>query len=69
MIMVRAMKWLDDIIPDAPYAITEQYLLLFWFQVRIQLGEGSAGQVTRNMLANEGVRSFYKVCLIFLGVP
>lgn len=29
-------------------------------KVRIQLGEGSAGQVTRNMLANEGVRSFYK---------
>ncbi|KAL5671153.1 hypothetical protein ACJX0J_015459, partial [Zea mays] len=32
MIMVRAMKWLDDIIPDAPYAITVQFLLLFWFQ-------------------------------------
>jgi hypothetical protein len=31
------------------------------------LGEGSAGQVTRNMLANEGVRSFYKVCFVFLG--
>ncbi|KAF8725559.1 hypothetical protein HU200_020093 [Digitaria exilis] len=29
-------------------------------KVRIQLGEGSAGQVTKNMLANEGLRSFYK---------
>jgi hypothetical protein len=36
--MVRAMKWLDDIIPDAPYAITEQFLLLFWFPVMTQLG-------------------------------
>jgi hypothetical protein len=35
--MVHVVKWVDDIIPDAPYAITEQYLLLFWFQVRIQL--------------------------------
>lgn len=37
-------------------------LFLFLSQVRIQLGEGSAGQVTKNMLANEGIRSFYKVC-------
>ena len=29
--MVRAMKWLDDIIPDAPYAITKQFLLLFLY--------------------------------------
>ncbi|CAL5097533.1 unnamed protein product [Urochloa decumbens] len=29
-------------------------------KVRIQLGEGSAAQVTKNMLANEGMRSFYK---------
>jgi hypothetical protein len=36
--MVRAMKWLDDIIPDAPYAITEQFLLLCWFQVMTQMG-------------------------------
>jgi hypothetical protein len=26
------------------------------------LGEGSAAQVTKNMLANEGLGSFYKVC-------
>jgi hypothetical protein len=36
--MVRAMKWLDDIISGAPYTITEQFLLLFWFQVMTQLG-------------------------------
>lgn len=29
-------------------------------KVRIQLGQGSAGQVTRTMLANEGVGAFYK---------
>nr|CAB3462841.1 unnamed protein product [Digitaria exilis] len=26
MIMVRAVKWVDDIIPDAPYAITEEFM-------------------------------------------
>ncbi|KAI0522565.1 hypothetical protein KFK09_004945 [Dendrobium nobile] len=30
-------------------------------KVRIQLGQGSALQVTKNMLAQEGVRAFYKV--------
>ncbi|KAG6479641.1 hypothetical protein ZIOFF_063109 [Zingiber officinale] len=29
-------------------------------KVRIQLGQGSAAQVTKNMLANEGFGSFYK---------
>ncbi|KAK6936999.1 Mitochondrial substrate/solute carrier [Dillenia turbinata] len=29
-------------------------------KVRIQLGEGSAGQVIKTMLENEGVRAFYK---------
>ena len=24
--MVRAVKWVDDIIPDAPYAITEEFM-------------------------------------------
>ncbi|RWW86605.1 hypothetical protein BHE74_00004618 [Ensete ventricosum] len=32
----------------------------YGFQVRIQLGQGSAVQVTKNMLANEGFGSFYK---------
>ncbi|KAK8447152.1 hypothetical protein SEVIR_8G008700v4 [Setaria viridis] len=26
MIMVRAVKWVDDVIPDAPYAITEEFM-------------------------------------------
>ncbi|KAL6871027.1 hypothetical protein ACP4OV_014875 [Aristida adscensionis] len=26
MIMVRAVKWVDDVIPDAPYAITEDFM-------------------------------------------
>ncbi|CAO2143102.1 unnamed protein product [Urochloa humidicola] len=26
MIMVRAVKWVDDIIPDAPYAITKEFM-------------------------------------------
>ena len=26
MIMVSAVKWVDDIIPDAPYAITEEFM-------------------------------------------
>ncbi|CAO2161499.1 unnamed protein product [Urochloa humidicola] len=30
-------------------------------KVKIQLGEGSAATVTKNMLANEGIGSFYKV--------
>ena len=34
------------------------------FQVKIQLGEGSATAVTKKMLANEGVGSFYKVCSV-----
>ncbi|KAK3007636.1 hypothetical protein RJ639_015347 [Escallonia herrerae] len=29
-------------------------------KVRIQLGQGSAGQVMRTMLKNEGIRAFYK---------
>ncbi|XP_057793315.1 mitochondrial dicarboxylate/tricarboxylate transporter DTC-like [Salvia miltiorrhiza] len=29
-------------------------------KVRIQLGQGSAGEVTRNMLKNDGVGAFYK---------
>lgn len=29
--------------------------------MRIQLGQGSAAQVTKNMLASEGIGSFYKV--------
>lgn len=29
--------------------------------MRIQLGQGSAAQVTSNMLKNEGVAAFYKV--------
>lgn len=32
-----------------------------WVQVRIQLGQGSAGEVTKNMLKAEGVGAFYKV--------
>lgn len=30
-------------------------------QVRIQLGQGSAGQVAKNMLKEEGFGAFYKV--------
>ncbi|KAL2322313.1 hypothetical protein Fmac_026692 [Flemingia macrophylla] len=41
----------------------------FWvsliFVVRIQLGQGSAAQVTTTMLKNEGVATFYKVILLF----
>lgn len=43
-------------------------VLLFFLlnlQVRIQLGQGSAGTVTRNMLKNEGVGAFYKVLFLF----
>lgn len=31
-------------------------------QVRIQLGQGSAAEVTKTMLKNEGFGAFYKVC-------
>jgi hypothetical protein len=34
------------------------------FQVKIQLGEGSATAVTKKMLAEGGVGSFYKVCSV-----
>jgi hypothetical protein len=37
-------------------------LLWVFFQVKIQLGEGSAATVTKKMLANEGIGAFYKVC-------
>lgn len=33
------------------------------WQVRIQLGQGSAGTVTKTMLKNEGFGAFYKVCM------
>lgn len=26
MIMVNAVKWVDEVIPDAPYAITEEFM-------------------------------------------
>lgn len=32
------------------------------WQVRIQLGQGSAVDVTKTMLKNEGFGAFYKVC-------
>jgi hypothetical protein len=35
-------------------------------QVRIQLGQGTAAEVTRNMLREHGVGAFYNVCLEFL---
>lgn len=38
-------------------------LLFMLLQVRIQLGQGSAGSVTKNMLKNEGIGAFYKVWL------
>ncbi|KAI3669476.1 hypothetical protein L6452_40712 [Arctium lappa] len=31
-------------------------------KVRIQLGQGSAGLVTKTMLKNEGINAFYNVC-------
>ena len=34
--------------------------------MRIQLGEGSAAEVTKKMLKNEGVGAFYKVCAYLL---
>ena len=40
------------------------YFECFGVQVRIQLGQGSAGVVTRNMLKNEGIGAFYKVCFV-----
>lgn len=44
--------------------------LIDWFmqktkQVRIQLGQGSAVHITKNMLRDEGLSAFYKV-LLFL---
>ncbi|RWW31919.1 hypothetical protein GW17_00003447, partial [Ensete ventricosum] len=46
-------------------------VLIRWFdgilcglQVRIQLGQGSAVEATKNMLANEGFGSFYKVRVV-----
>lgn len=39
--------------------------LISEFQVRIQLGQGSAAEVTKNMLKNEGVGAFYKVFFFF----
>ncbi|KAL2318884.1 hypothetical protein Fmac_032760 [Flemingia macrophylla] len=38
---------------------------IYSFCVRIQLGQGSAAQVTNTMLKNEGVAAFYKVMLLF----
>lgn len=38
---------------------------LIILQVRIQLGQGSAASVTREMLKNEGFGAFYKVRLLF----
>lgn len=32
-------------------------------QVRIQLGQGSAVHVSKNMLKQEGLGAFYKVCV------
>lgn len=32
--------------------------------MRIQLGQGSAGEVTKTMLKNEGMGAFYKVCFV-----
>ncbi|CAF2275076.1 unnamed protein product [Brassica napus] len=31
MIMVKAVKWVDEVIPDAPYAITEEFMKRFFF--------------------------------------
>lgn len=39
------------------------FLLFVFLQVRIQLGQGSAATVTKNMLKNEGIGAFYKVRL------
>lgn len=33
-------------------------------QVRIQLGEGSAVEVTKKIIRNEGIGGFYKVLLL-----
>lgn len=48
--------------------MSEFYLIVVsWqLQVRIQLGQGSAADVTKNMLKNEGVRAFYNVCFLHL---
>ncbi|KAJ0809523.1 putative mitochondrial carrier domain superfamily [Helianthus annuus] len=34
--------------------------MMWYLQVRIQLGQGSAGEVTKTMLKNEGIGAFYK---------
>lgn len=39
---------------------------LWLLQVRIQLGQGSATEVTRNMLKNDGIGAFYKVCFLLM---
>ncbi|KAG5383978.1 hypothetical protein IGI04_035448 [Brassica rapa subsp. trilocularis] len=35
MIMVKAVKWVDEVIPDAPYAITEEFLKRLFDEYRI----------------------------------
>ncbi|KAK4748148.1 hypothetical protein SAY87_014734 [Trapa incisa] len=35
MIMVRAMKWVDEVIPDAPYAITEDFMRKLFDEYKI----------------------------------
>ena len=35
MIMVKAVKWVDEVIPDAPYAITEEFMKRLFDEYRI----------------------------------
>ncbi|KAG2289820.1 hypothetical protein Bca52824_049424 [Brassica carinata] len=35
MIMVKAIKWVDEVIPDAPYAITEEFMKRLFDEYRI----------------------------------
>lgn len=35
MIMVRAVKWVDEVIPDAPYAITEDFMRRLFDEYKI----------------------------------
>ncbi|KAI4341902.1 hypothetical protein MLD38_026573 [Melastoma candidum] len=35
MIMVRAVKWVDEVIPDAPYAITEEFMRKLFDEYKI----------------------------------
>lgn len=35
MIMVRAVKWVDEVIPDAPYAITEDFMRKLFDEYKI----------------------------------